>query len=203
MRPIQNNCICHCFTIPLFYMNYTELFKRWVTLTTLSEDDRKKLIDKLHDSVVTTVQALAGLASSEMGAILDEAKFEKRDEYLQAVAPVAALGALDGYLLSLMVNGINPETADLSKGEKVKELADVWGKSYEKDQNISYLEKVDPIVGLLLGKISELRVNQALSFYPTIVDLPYKTTEKLHQYFGWSVHQGFVLGLIEQEMRNG
>lgn len=184
-------------------MNYTELFERWVTMTTLPEDDRKKLIDRLHESVVTTVQALAGLAASEMGRILDEAKFEKRDEYIQVVTPVIALGTLDGYIFSLMVSGVNPETADLSKQEKTKVLADTWGKSYEKDQNISYLNKVDPIVGLFLGKISELRVNQALSFYPTIVDLPYKTTEKLHQYIGWSVHQGYVLGAIEGELMNG
>jgi len=184
-------------------MNYTELFERWVTLTTLSEDDRKKLIDRLHESVITTVQALAGLASSEMGRVLDEAKFEKRDEYLKAVAPVAALGALDGYLLSLMVSGINPETADLTKNEKVKELADMWGKQYEKDQNVSYLDKVDPIIGLFLGKITELRVNQSLAFYPTIIDLPYKTTEKLHQYLGWAVHQGYVLGAIEEELNHG
>ncbi len=184
-------------------MNYTELFERWVTLTTFSEDDRKKLIDRLHEGVVSTVQALAGLASSEMGRVLDEVKFEKRDEYLQVVAPVAALGALDGYLLSLMVNGTNPETADLSKNDKVKELADVWRKQYEKDQNQSYLDKVDPIIGLFLGKITDLRVNQSLAFYPTIVDLPYKTTEKLHQYIGWAVHQGYVLGIIEQELTNG
>ena len=183
-------------------MNYTELFDRWVSLTTLSEEDRKKLIDRLHESLVTSVQALAGLASSEMGHILDEAKFEKRDEYLKTAAPIAALGALDGYLLSLMVSGINPETADLSKNEKAKGIADAWGKSYEKDQNMSYLNKVDPIIGLFLGKITELRVNQALSMYPTIVDLPYKTTEKLHQYIGWAVHQGYVLSLMEQELKS-
>ncbi len=181
-------------------MNYTQLFERWVALTTLSEDDRKQLIDRLHESVVTSVQALAGLASSEMAHILDEAKFEKRDEYLKTAAPIMALGALDGYLLSLMVSGINPETADLSKNDAVKGIADIWGKSYEKDQNMSYLNKVDPIIGLFLGKITELRINQALAMYPTIVDLPYKTTEKLHQYIGWSVHQGFVLGAIEEEL---
>ena len=59
---------------------------------------------------------------------------------------------------------------------------------------------LDPIVGLILAKMYELRVNQLLSFHPEIVELPYKVTEKVHQYVGWAVHQGYIMGVMETEL---
>lgn len=179
--------------------DYKQLWDRWVALTVLSEEDRKSLVGRLHEEVISGVQALAALACSEMGRVLDGATYDKRDAYLEAVAPVAALGALDGYLMSLIERGINPQTIDLSTNEKTKGLGERWSAVYGKDQSRSYLDRIDPIVGLLLNKMYELRVNQALSFDPHIVELPYKVTEKLHQYLGWCVHQGYVLGMMEAD----
>lgn len=181
-------------------MDYTQLWDRWAALTMLSEDDRKSLLGKLHQEVISGVQALAGLAANEMATVLDEAKYDKKDAYIEAVSPVAALGALDGYLLALMERNINPQTAHLAGNDSVKGLGERWSTVYKKDQCASYLDAIDPIIMLLLQKIQELRVNQALSFHPEIVELPYKTAEKLHQYLGWCVHQGYVLGILEQEL---
>ena len=157
------------------------------------------MVDALHTEVTTGVQAMAGLASSEMGRILGEAAYDKRETYITAVTPIVALAALDGYLLCLIEQGVNPMTAVLAAQDKTKGLGEVWSQQYQKDQNTSYLNKADQIMVLLLGKIQELRVNQALSFAPEIVNLPYKVTEKLHQYIGWAVYQGYILGLMEKE----
>lgn len=184
-------------------MNYTELFERWVASTTLSEKDRVTLIEKLHEEIVSGVQALGGLAVSEMRKLLDAIQYPQKDKYIEDITPVVALAALDGYMLFLITHDINPQEAGLVTKEKTKEVSKVWSTAYNKDQCISYLEKVDPIVSMMLSKISELRVNQELSFHPKIVDLPYKTTEKLHQYLGWAVHQGYVLGAIEEELNRG
>ena len=181
-------------------MDYLQLWDRWAAQTTLSENDRRAMVDSLHEEVVTGVQALAGLAVGEMGKLLEEAKYDKQEAYIAAVMPVVALAALDGYLLFLMEEKINPLTANLAANDKTKGLGQAWSKKYQTDQNASYLSKADQIVGLLLGKIHELRVNQALSFHPEIVELPYKTTEKLHQYIGWAVRQGYVLGRMEKEL---
>lgn len=180
--------------------DYKQLWDRWVALTTLSEDDRKNLLSRLHGEVISGVQALATLATDEMGKILDDAKYPQRDAYLEAIAPVAALGALDGYLFALMERGVNPQTASLATNERTNELGNRWSKAYEKDQNASYFDAGDPIVMLLLEKIQDLRINQALSFHDEIVELPYKVTEHLHQYLGWCVHQGYVFGVMEQEL---
>lgn len=184
-------------------MDYTKLFDRWVASTTLSEEDRVTLIEKLHEEIVSGVQALGGLAVSEMSKLLEEATYDKKDKYIEDITPVVALAALDGYMLFLITHDINPQEANLAKNENTKEVSKIWSTAYNKDQCISYLEKVDPIVGMMLSKISELRVNQELSFHPSVVELPYKTTEKLHQYIGWSVHQGYVLGAIEKELHRG
>jgi len=178
--------------------DYKQLFDRWVILTTLPENDRKALVERMHEEVTTGVQALSGLAIAEVNKVLEEARYEKRETYIKTMAPILALSAFDGYLLSLMEKGVNPQTTDLAKNEKTKGLGERWSRAYQKDQNISILQDIDPIIGLILGKMYEVRVNQMLSFYPDIIELPYKTTEKLHQYIGWAVHQGYVFGVMEQ-----
>lgn len=181
-------------------MDYTQLFDRWVALTVLSEGDRKALVERMHEEVTSGVQALGALAAGEVSKFLEEAKYDKREDYLKSIVPILALAAFDGYLLFLMERGINPQTEDLRTRDTTKGLGDRWSRGYEKDQNGPYLKKTDPIIGLLLNKIYELRVNQVLSFHPEIVELPYRVTEKLHQYIGWCVHQGYILGLMEQEL---
>lgn len=180
-------------------MDYKQLFDRWVMLATLPEEDRKSLVESMHEEVTTSVQAFAGLGAVEMDKILKGVEYPKREIYIKTVAPVLALAAFDGYLLALMEKGVNPQTADLVSRESTKGLGERWSVAYGKDQNISILQKIDPITGLILSKMQEVRVNQMLSFYPEIIDLPYKITEKLHQYIGWAVHQGYVLGVMEQE----
>jgi len=179
-------------------MDYKALFDRWVMLTTLPEEDRKALVESMHEEVTTSVQAFAGLAAVEMDKILKEADYPKRETYIKTAAPVLALSAFDGYLLALMELGVNPQTAKLTTREQTKGLGERWSTAYGQDQNVSIIQKIDPIVGLILGKMQEVRVNQMLSFFPEIIDLPYKVTEKLHQYLGWAVHQGYVLGVMEQ-----
>lgn len=180
-------------------MDYKQLFDRWAMLTTLPESDRKALVERMHEEVTTSVQAFAGLAAVEIDRVLKDTSFEKRESYIKTAAPVLALAAFDGYLLSLMEHGLNPQTVDLATRGSTKGLGDRWSEGYKTNQHITILEKIDPIIGLILGKMHEVRANQMLSFFPEVVDLPYKVTEKLNQYIGWAVHQGYVLGVMEQQ----
>ncbi len=178
-------------------MNYAQIFDRWISLSTLSEADRASLMDHLHGEIKSGTQTLAMLASNEMGLIVNEVQYDSRDAYLKAVLPVMSLASLDGYLLFLIEKGINPDTANLVGNKKTDGVGKLWSTGYEKDQHKAYMDAIDPIIRLMLNKIYELRVNQALSFHPEIVELPYKVTEKLHQYIGWCVHQGYILGCLE------
>ena len=175
------------------------MWDRWIALTILSEEDRQDLVENLHEEITSGVTALATLANAQMGKMLNEAKYEKAEDYLRAVAPVTALAALDGYFLSLMERGINPQKERLAEKKLTVGLAKRWSQGHEKDQNRSYIDKIDPIIALLLERIYELPVNQILSFHPEIVEQPYKINEKLHQYIGWAVYQGYVLGVLEKE----
>ena len=181
-------------------MNYTQLFDRWVKLTTLSEKDRADLLQNLHEEVVSGTQTLAALSCSEMGRVLDEAKYEARNTYLEAIAPVVAMAALDGYLLAKIEQGVNPQVEKLATRESTNGLGNRWSAQFQKDQSRSYIDKIDPIVSMLLQKITDLRINQAISFHKEVIDLPYKQVEQMHQYIGWCVHQGYVLGVVEQEL---
>jgi hypothetical protein len=179
-------------------MDYAKLWDRWVALTVISEDDRKDLIERLHGDVTSTVTVLATLAHEQIAKILTDAKYAKAEEYSLAVAPVLALGALDGYFLSLMERSVDPLTHDLAARIETVGIGEKWSKGHQKDQNRSYIDKIDSVISLMLEKIYLLRVNQTLAFHPEIVELPYKVTEKLHQYIGWCVYQGYVLGVLEQ-----
>jgi len=181
-------------------MNYLQFFDRWVALTTLSEKDRAELLNNLHEEVVSGTQTLASLACSEMGRVLDEVSYQARDIYLEAVAPVVSMAALDGYLLSKIELGINPQAEKLVLKESTNGLGNRWSAQFQSDQSRSYIDKIDPIVGMILQRIQDLRINQAISFYKDVIDLPYKTVEQMHQYIGWCVYQGYVLGVIEQEL---
>lgn len=182
-------------------MDYKQLFDRWVALTILSEDERRNLMSTLHHEITGGAEVLAALAASEVGNVLDEAIYQERAAYLDTLAPILALAVLDGYLIFLMEQGMSPETAGLAASETTDGLAEYWSKKYKLDQNISYLDKADPVINLILTKLSDLRMNQSLALYPAIVDLPYKVVEKVHQYIGWAVSQGYVLGIMEQELR--
>ena len=181
-------------------MDYKQLWDRWVTLTLLSEEDRTEMVDHMHEEVTSGVTALATLANAQVANILTQATYDKADEYLKAIAPVSALAALDGYFLSLMERGINPQKADLATRVTTKGVGERWNRGHKKDQNKSYITNIDPVIVLMLERIYDLRVNQTLSFHPEIVELPYKVTEKIHQYLGWVVYQGYVIGVMEDEL---
>jgi len=181
-------------------MDYKQLWDRWVTLTLITEEDRADMIEHLHEEVTSGITALATLANAQVSELLEEAKYSKAGAYLQAIAPISALAALDGYFLSLMERGVNPQKVQLFKTESTKGLGERWSKGHKKDQNRSYIDGIDPVIVLMLERIYDLRVNQALSFHPDIVELPYKVTEKIHQYLGWAVYQGYVIGVMEDEL---
>lgn len=184
-------------------MDYQNFWERWLALTTLSEVDRKRLISRLHEEVRSGAEVLGALAASQMGQLLDHAHFAGKAAYLTAVTPVVTLAALDGYLLSLIIQGKNPEKMDLVDEMNTAQLGKMWSDHYEKDQNKSYLDKMDSIITMMLSKIYELRVNQALSLYPEIIKLPYQVTEKLHDSIAWATFQGYILGVMESELTHG
>lgn len=177
-------------------MDYLELWNRWVALTTLSEKDRSTMIGKLSGGVTEAVQTLTVLTVAEMKNQLEKSHYKELDKYLETAAPIVNLAVLDGYLLSLIVQGKNPMKTDIEKNMPQDNISDRWSVEYEKDECKEYLDQIDPIVSLFLQKIQELRVNQILVIYPEIVQQPYETTERLNQYIGWAIRQGYVLGLV-------
>lgn len=181
-------------------MDYKQLWDRWISLTLLSEEDRADMVEHLHEEVTSGVTALATLANIQVAKILESAKYDKAEAYVRVIVPVSALAALDGYFLSLMERGINPQKAELAACITTKGLGERWNKGHKKDQNKSYINAIDPVIVLMLERIYDLRVNQSLSFEPNIVELPYKVTEKIHQYMGWAVYQGYVIGVMEDEL---
>lgn len=181
--------------------DYISLYERWVALQVMPDEDRKTLLEHLHEEVKAGLEVLGNIAVSEMQKILQDVPFEKKDDYLKTAGTILTFSALGGYTLYLLTQNINPLEEDLKDRKQTSGLGAKWIEQFQKDQNASYRDKIDPIISLFLGKIQELRINQLLALYPEVVDLPYKIIEKLHQYIGWAAFQGFVLGEMENTQK--
>lgn len=177
-------------------MDYLELWNRWVALTTLPEKDRNTMMGKLSDDVTKAAQTLTVLTLAEMKNQLEKNRYKELNTYLEVVTPIATLGILDGYLLSLIVHGKNPMINDIGENITKDSISDRWITKYEKDKCKEYVDQIDPIVSLFLQKIQELRINQILTMHPEIIKQPYEITERLNQYLGWAIQQGYILSII-------
>ncbi len=177
--------------------DYLEIWNRFNVLMVLPDEDRKTLVENLHEETRAGIEMLASLAASEMAELLKNTEFSKKYEYLKAAGPILSFACLNGYCLYLLFQKVNPLTTNLSNRATTEKLGETWMTNYRKDQNKSYIDKIDPILSLMLGQIQEIRVNQLLALVPDVIELPYKITERLHQSIGWSVFQGFVIGVME------
>lgn len=181
--------------------DYLSLWDRWIAFSVLSQEDGKTLLQNLHEEVRAGIEMLGSISLSEMAEIFKGVEFAQKDDYLKAAGPVLIFSCLNGYSLYLISEDVNPLTAQLKDRRSTEKLGELWTNQYRKDQNQPYLDAIDPFVSLILGRIQEIRVNQLLAFIPEVVSLPYKITERLHQSIGWSVYQGFVLGVMEKKLR--
>ncbi len=181
-------------------LDYQKLWDRWTGLMMLPETDYKHLLTLLHEEMKAGIEFLGTIVGSEGEAILKDISFSKKKEYLKALVPLANVSALFGYLLFLMTKGVNPDEANLSRREETKGLGAAYMEQFQKDQNASYIRNISPLHSLFLEKVYELRVNQLVAAVPESVDLPYKVIEGIHQYLRWSAHQGFVLGMMEEQL---
>lgn len=180
-----------------FYLN---IWERWEGLMQLTREDQKEVFDHLHKEVQAGISILAGVALEEMKLVLKDVGYSKKDAFLDSAETILVFSLFSGYSFFLLTQKINPLKNDLSGRKSVENLGHRWMEQFEKDQNQKYLAKIDPIYGLMLTRMYELRVNQLLAMHPEIVDYAYQIVEGLNQYVGWAVRQGYILGMIEQEL---
>ena len=181
-------------------LNYRDIWERYSGVSLLSEEDAKEYLSRLHEELKAGLEMMGGVAGAEVAEVLKDVSVEKKDALLQAIATILTFTALAGYTLYLVEHGVNPLGVDLKDRESTKGLGNRWMEGYKRDQHQPLLQVIDPLVKLMLGNIRDIRMNQLLAIRPDIIELPYKTTERIAQYIGWAAHEGYVLGVMESQL---
>ncbi|MBI4066207.1 hypothetical protein HY411_00675 [Candidatus Gottesmanbacteria bacterium] len=181
-------------------VNYSDIWERYSAVSLLSEEDAKEYLVRLHEELKAGLELMGSVAGSEVVEILKDVSVEKKDALLQTIATILTYTALAGYTLYLVEHGVNPLGVDLKDRETTKGLGSRWMEGYKKDQHQTVEKAIDPIIKLMLDNIRDIRTNQLLALRPDIIDLPYKTSERVFQYLGWAAHEGYILAVLESQL---
>lgn len=178
-------------------VNYRDIWERYSGVSLLSDEDAKEYLSRLHEELKAGLEMMGSIAGAEVEVLLKDVSLEKKEEFLKAAATVFTFTALAGYTLYLVQHGINPLGVDLKDRQETKDLGARWMEGYKKDQHQPLIASIDPVVKLMLDAIVDIRTNQLLALRPDMIELAYKTAARIVQYIGWSVHEGYILGLLE------
>ena len=96
-------------------------------------------------------------------------------------------------------SNIDPQAINLLAQESTNGLGSEWVKNYDADMNKSLLEKIDPILSLIMEKETQEKMNRLLVEFRDLAELKYKDMNIIETFINWSAHQGYILGMLENE----
>lgn len=174
-----------------------------MALLRLSGEDRKTLITHLHPELKSGIITVGGIALENIGKVFLDDKIPRPETFDKTAEAIVMSSVTDGYLAFLVDRGIDPTTAKLGDVVTTSGLGQAFMASFQKDKHQSRIAGIDPVFGLMLTAVYEVRSNQLLSEFPGSVEYPYRVTEKMNQYLRWSIVMGYVLGILEEELSHG
>lgn len=167
----------------------------------LSDEERKKIFNRLHDEIAGSFDAIVKIASEEIEGKIDDDTFGKIKNDIEQILSFSIWG---GYLLYSIAQGIviDENSFSTNKSHKLSEhIGNRWTAEYEKDQVRSLLIQIDPIVSMFLEKAKQLRINELLATYPDLSQLPYSKFGQIDTFVSWAGYQGYVTGLLEDALK--
>lgn len=181
-------------------INYSLMWSKWIALLTTDTATRGEILEALHYEVTKGLDVITRLAIEEFQAVATHPSLQSAKADIEISL---ASSAWSGYALFLIKEKIDPVEENVLARSTTNELGNKWMGYYEKDQTRSMLEQIDPIISLLLNKENENRINQLLITFPEFGEIPYKEFLHIETFHNWVSHQGYILGVIEQELHKG
>ncbi len=175
--------------------DYKSAWIRWVALCNSDLSERKKLLESLHPEVRKGFDIVVRIAYEEVSSQVKDLKTLKDDIELGLTSLV-----FKGYLFFLVTQEIDPFESNLIANEKTNELGNVWMENYEKDQNRSIIEKIDPIISIIMQNEKDSQLIRLHKEHEEISNIPYNNIRLLELLYSWAIHQGFIFGMIEQNL---
>ena len=180
--------------------DYKSILVKWLALNESDEETRKKLLSYLHEEVKKGLDVLTRIAINELERTLENKEFFLKIK--DTVEGLVAFSAYGGYMLYLVENRIDPEKADLSHKKQTAKLGTTWTENYQKDQCKEFLLSIDPIISMFLEKGKQGRMNQLFLRFPECMAISYKDIGQIDTFLNWASHQGYIFGIIEQNLIN-
>lgn len=174
--------------------DYSSIWLKWEALLASNQNDT--LLQKLNIEVRNGFDVIVRIADEELTSI-SENTFEK---YNGTINEFLAHLIFDGYTLFLIQNPTDPDEKNLIASIKTSELGNKWMESFESDKGIGYVEKIDPMLALLLENRKGVILNNIFSLHKELFQIEYKFIQLLELYFRWTIQQGFIVGIIENEL---
>ncbi|MBD3362334.1 hypothetical protein GF362_01285 [Candidatus Dojkabacteria bacterium] len=178
--------------------NYENTFVKWMAFFQAKSNVRKKVVDSLHPEVRRGFTAIMRIAIEEIKARVENySDFENIEEVLKQLLINSVFA---GYMLFCIRNSKDPIELKLNENDSTTKIANIWIEKQKKDNCVELMKKIDPFMIMLIEKGKQARMNQITVSYPDIIKLPYKDVFELDRFFIWSSIQGYIFGMLEQNL---
>jgi hypothetical protein len=176
--------------------DYQAIWIKWEALLSSDIKERKDLLDNLNIEVKKGFDVIVRIATEEIISQSNN-KFVNIKEELEKNLAILAFA---GYLLYLVQSGTDPKEANLVAKTSTSELGTVWMESFEKDKGIGYVEQLDPVFSLLLDSRKQSCIDSLMNKEKELPQLSYQLIHMMELYFLWTAQQGYIFGIIENEL---
>lgn len=178
--------------------DYLSIWVKWNTLLQSDASTVTNLLEKLHIEVKNGFDVVARIATEET---INQTK-DNFTKHKSAVEEAFARMVFAGYVLFLVQNTCDPDEKNLIASPKTSELGNIWMESFNTDKGISYIEKIDPLISLLLGAEKNTQLESLLGNIDGLRKKEYQIIHLLDLYLLWSLQQGYTIGMIENELNS-
>ena len=172
------------------------IWERWYTL--INTDSAKKTLDLLHLEVHKGFDVITQISIEELQNKLKKELFDSIKEDLEMSL---AICIWNGYALFLTDNNLDPVKDNFVARTETNELGNKWMENYTKDQSKELLMNIDPVLSMFLEKVMQNELNKLFYTKPEVADSPYKEVGHIENFYIWASHQGYILGLLENQLQ--
>ncbi|MBD3362377.1 hypothetical protein GF362_01520 [Candidatus Dojkabacteria bacterium] len=181
--------------------NFNEVFTKWLAFFESADETKKDVFESIHPEVKKGFDVVTRVSKEEIQALLNNEEFLKKIE--QNLIRLLAFSVFGGYMLFCIRKGIDPVKESLKDNENVAKVGNSWMEAYKQDNFKSLIQSIEPLVVLMVEKGKQARMNQLIMSFPEIMNLSFKDGLQIDKFMRWAGLQGYILGMLEQELIKG
>ena len=180
----------------MFVIGYPSLISKWWALFELRTDERKKILETLHDEVKKGFDVITRISMEELSS--EFTNKEVLSVLYNNIESIFSYSVWGGYMLNLIFNARDPEKEKFKEKKETIKLGSKWVEIYHQDRAMSLVNKIDPLITAIFNRGSQVRLNQLFAILPDLQTQPYRDVALIEQFINWSNYQGYILAELER-----